>query len=430
MPLLRSDTDKSICAARIPDHLRELSKKGSPTRMATLFPQTDDIKNSVQESLRHHHYNVEDHYHEEGFWQTIARHDYFKDIILVVIIFNMIWIALETDLDEKSASATVLIEIVNSCFCLTFSVELLIRFLAFKRKRDAFRDHWFVFDGSLVALMVWETWIVCIVYLATGFTAGGNGAAATLRPMRLIRLVRVARAARLLHSVPELWVLGQGMARALRSVLAVLCLLMLVIYVFAVMFTMTLSGSRVGAGVFDTVPQALNFLLLEVLCGPSADFVLSLLAEGCVYYLMYLAFLLIALLTLMNMLIGILCEVVAHEAQLSKEKAFLMEVEKQVTRLAKDLDDDGSGGISADEFERIIRDPSMITSLHEFGVDIVDVAHFARFVYEQTDEISLPDFGQMVGQFRGSKACTVKDIMDVRQYITMELLELESRLPA
>ena len=38
----------------------------------------------------------------------------------------------------------------------------------------------------------------------------------------------------------------------------------------------------------------------------------------------------------------------------------------------------------------------MTASFHALGVDIVAVANFAKFIYEQTDEISYQDFGQMV----------------------------------
>lgn len=250
-----------------------------------------------------------------------------------------------------------------------------------------------------------------------------------LRSLRMFRLVRVARATRLLHSMPELGVLAQGMIQGVRSVLAVLCLLMLVIYVFAVTFTMTLSGTDGVSGVFDTVPQSMNFLLLQVLCGPDQAFISSLLAVHWAFYLLYLLFLLLAVLTLMNMLIGILCTVVANAAEMSKETTFLKEVETHTSRLAKALDSDGSGTISKDEFEILIKDPVMTTSFSDLGVDIVAVANFARFIYEQTDAISYANFALLVAKFRGTKSATVKDMMDVIHYLTVELLESAAFLP-
>jgi hypothetical protein len=320
-------------------------------------------------------------------------------------------------------------QIVDNVLCFIFFLEVIVRFLAFKRKCDALTDGWFVFDGSLVALMVWETWIMAILYVAYGINFGGGAAkhAQALRYLRLVRLVRVARATRLLTSCPELLIITRGLFAGIRSVFAVCVLLLLIIYIYAVVFTMTLSHSEVGAGSFETVPQAMNTLLLQVLCGPDGDFIKSLLDEAWVYYFVYLTFIFIALQTLMNMLIGILCDVVSSVAADSNDEAFAKEVESQLGRLAIKLDQDGSGTISKEEFDVLIHDPQMTSSFFDLGVDIVAVADFAKFIFEQCDEISYADFGKLVGHFRGTKVSTIKDVMDVRRYVTMELLSLEER---
>ena len=42
---------------------------------------------------------------------------------------------------------------VENLFCVYFTVELAIRFAAFRYKRNCMKDSWFVFDSVLVALM-------------------------------------------------------------------------------------------------------------------------------------------------------------------------------------------------------------------------------------------------------------------------------------
>merc|ERR1719487_1803307 len=126
----------------------------------------------------------------------------------------------------------------------------------------------------------------------------------------------------------------------MRSVLAVLSLLTLVIYVFAVIFTMTLSSSRVGTGKFETVPEAMNTLMLQVLCGADSELMQAMLATHLVYYVLFLAFLFGSNLTLMNMLIGILCDVVSDVSTSAKEESFIKEVDKQVTAMAAKIDCD------------------------------------------------------------------------------------------
>merc|ERR1719506_837178 len=121
----------------------------------------------------------------------------------------------------------------------------------------------------------------------------------------------------------------------------------------------------------------------------------------------------------MNMLVGILCDVVSHISADSKEEEFSKEVDKQIHRLANILDTDGDGLISKEEFDTMMDDAETAHSLNSLGVDIVGLAHFARFIFEQCSDISYPDFAMLVGHFRGSKTVSLKDIMDMRRYITV-----------
>ncbi|CAE7538440.1 CACNA1H, partial [Symbiodinium necroappetens] len=143
-----------------------------------------------------------------------------------------------------------------------------------------------------------------------------------LRVLRILRIARVARAARIINSLPELRVLVKGMVIAMRSTCTILALLLIVVYIFAILFVQLLAESQVGQGWFENVPQAMNFLLLQTLAGADVIVINKLLAAGWTYYLLYLSFVFMGSLTLMNMLIGVLCEVVGVVAQIEEERAF------------------------------------------------------------------------------------------------------------
>jgi len=59
-------------------------------------------------------------------------------------------------------------------FCIFFCFEWIVRFGAFRRKRDGLKDAWFVFDSVLVTSMVLETWVFTFIV----FIMGGGGSAA------------------------------------------------------------------------------------------------------------------------------------------------------------------------------------------------------------------------------------------------------------
>merc|ERR1719277_1565411 len=159
--------------------------------------------------------------------------------------------------------------------------------------------------------MIWETWITPLLFAVMGGATHGGSATNIFRVFRLFRLTRVARLARLLNGMPELMVLIKGMVIAIRSVFSTLLLLVLIIYVFAILFTQLLSGTEAGAGCFDNVPTSMNCLLLSGIFSDQADFVQKLLDADIMYYLLIMVYLILGSLVVMNMLIGVICEVVS-----------------------------------------------------------------------------------------------------------------------
>merc|ERR1719197_1008841 len=89
---------------------------------------------------------------------------------------------------------------LRTCSAFFFTVEVLIRFLAFKNKRDMVKDAWCVFDTALVVIMVFETWFLNLFIAITASSGKQDrdmGNASILRLARLLRLTRMARMARL-----------------------------------------------------------------------------------------------------------------------------------------------------------------------------------------------------------------------------------------
>jgi hypothetical protein len=278
--------------------------------------------------------------------------------------------------------------------------------------------------------MVWDVWIKVWLYLMVGSASFQGGRAATiLRIFRLARLTRIARTGKLLQSAPELMILAKAMFLALRSVMAVLVMLTLVIYVFAILFTQLLSGEAVAKGKFETVPMSMNYLLIQLLCGFDVDFMFGLLHGSLVYYCVFLVFILFASMTIMNMLIGILCEVVAGVSDAEKEEKFVKDIEGHLKVLAAKLDPDGDGSVSKDEFLNIVKDYDLIQALNETGVDVISFVEYASFVFQDEAELSCDAFMQMVVQFRGDRVATVKELVQTRRYITNLLESMQLHPP-
>jgi len=389
----------------------------------SVFPSRGVMKRRVQDALRQKpSKDVEELYSTEGCCQWIARHAYFQSAILIIITLNTVWMAIDTDYNKADVmcDAPAFLQFGNNFFCTCFLFEILVRFFAFRRTIDALTNTWFVFDAALVFLMVWESWVQVALYLALDMNQTSPfslRSASIFRLFRLFRLLRVARMSRLLRSVPELSILVKGMGVAMRSMLVTLSILILVIYIFAIMFTQLLSESEPLGGNFATVPSAMNFMLMQVLCGFDSDVLTKFWKVGWAYYTLWLLYVLLASLTIMNMLIGILCDVVTGTAESEKEIAVLRDIEQEV----KKFDINENGFVSASEFTQVLESPLVIQKLNSLGVDVGAFADFASFMLTDGAEIPIADFTDMAAHFRGSDTATVKDIVEMRRFMCMQV---------
>jgi len=195
-------------------------------------------------------YNVTDLYKRVGCWQAIARNQYFENLTLLVIVANALWIWVDTDLNTADTliQADLMFQIMENLFCLFFTLELIIRFMAFRIKKTAFTDRWFVFDVVLVGMMILETWVLTLILMASNSSNGMRGLrnASMVRTLRLLRMARMVRIARLLRAVPELLVMIRGIVAAMRSVMVTLVLLALILYVFGVSLRLILNDTDAG----------------------------------------------------------------------------------------------------------------------------------------------------------------------------------------
>mmetsp|Transcript_109754 Transcript_109754/g.199844 ORF Transcript_109754/g.199844 Transcript_109754/m.199844 type:complete len:728 (-) Transcript_109754:68-2251(-) len=411
-------------------HAVDPSTQGGPK---AVFADAAAMKEKLRAALHEEEYNVTNFYHDKGFWQKVARNSWFDNFTLLVIFANAIWIWIDTDYNDSEVllEADLGFFVGENAFCVYFAFEWIVRFMAFKKKRNGLKDAWFVFDSSLVFMMVMETWVLTLIIAMTSSSnTGFGGNASILRLLRLLRLTRMARMARLLRALPELMILVKGIAVATRSVLFTLLLLMLIIYVFAIAFTSLTKGTELGDKYFKRVPMAMDTLLLGGTLPDHQDIVDEVGAEHVLLKILFLIFMLLASLTVMNMLMGVLVEVVSVVSAVEKEQMVVNFVKHQLQSLlhTSGLDADGDNQISKAEFENLLEKQEAARALQDVGVDVVGLVDFTDFIFKDDIELSFPDFMEMVLQLRGSNTATVKDIVDFRKFVHAEFDRLENKI--
>jgi len=431
-----------------PKHIREdkIRRAGKKHRTTTneekkrmeVFVDTAAMKEKVRKNLTRPKYSVVDFYKDHGFAPQLATSPIFEHVTLGIIAVNAVWIAVDTDFNSSSIllQAHPVFIVVDNLFCGFFSFEWLVRFASFRRKRDGLKDAWFTFDSVLVAMMVLETWVMTLITLiTTGAGGAGMGNTGILRMARLLRLSRMARMARLLRAMPELMILIKGMLAATRSVFFTLCLLVIIMYIFAIAMTQLTEDTSVGNRHFSTVGGSMYSLLLYgTLLDDIGVMSRDLGSEAAYLSVIFFGFVLLAALTVMNMLIGVLCEVVSAVAATEREEMLVGYVNGRLRSVVAILDMDGDNQISKREFVQILENSDAVRCLQEVGVDVVGLIDFADYIFEDEDavdvdkQLTFSQFMDVVLQLRGTNNATVKDVVDLRKFLRRTLMKTNAEI--
>lgn len=414
-----------------------IDDKQMPEKHARVFMDAKAMKEQLRQNMHKPRYDVTNYYWDTGYAQQIARDSRFENITLAVIALNALWIAIDTDAnnaDDLTQAHAVFI-VAENLFCIFFTFEIIVRFLAFRDKLNCFKDSWFVFDLFMVALMVFETWIMFFIMLAIGgSSSSGVGNASMLRLLRLLRLSRMARMARLLRSMPELLMLIKGMIAAIRSVFFTLVLLFLLLYVFAILFRQMSADTDLEEDYFPGMGSAIHTLVLDGILFDSPGDLMSVMIEDSQYHLIlaFYLFVLLATLTVMNMLIGVLCEVVSAVADAEREEMTILYVRERLQEIVDRCcppEADHELAITKEQFLVILQDVQAARLLTEVKVDVVGLVDLIDTIFATETgidrELSFGDLVEVCMDQRTTNTATVKDVTDLRKYVRGRLDRME-----
>lgn len=280
-----------------------------------------------------------------------------------------------------------------------------------------------MFDLLLVTLMVSETWLITGVLLVMGEEDSSSmGGLSILRIFRLVKILRMARLARLMSSFPELVVLLKGIKVALRTVTFFFLLWAIIIYIYAVVFKQITHGSAHGWKYFETVPQAMNTLLLNGLLPDFTAIVMELLLADPFLWPLIMSFILFASVTMMNMLVGVLVEVVGALSSMEKESTMVANVAYQLRSAFGNLDRDTSKEMNKIDFQKLVMEPAVSVIIHDAGVDPLGLLDMADVIFEGIKDsggLSFEGFLEIILNMRGSNTATVKDVKEQLRLIKM-----------
>eukprot|EP00439_Symbiodinium_sp_Y106_P081895 s47_g21.t1 len=404
--------------------------KAETTRKGTMN-DLEGLKARARKALMKPQYDVANYYKTEGLFQAIARSSIFDQLTVLVVSLNAIWIAIDTDNNDAVlvSDADQVFQVVENVFCTYFFGEIAIRFFAFERKKHAFMDKWFLFDFLLVLNMVIETWILPLVLsLLSGDGAANTIDVSMLRMLRLVKLTRLSRMARVLRSVPELAIIVKAIGLSARSVSVFFLLWLVLIYVFAVVFRQLTDGNDLGAAYFSSVPNAMDTLLMDGILADYAPILHVVGSEGGpLEWCIMLFFVLLAAVTIMYMLVGVLVEVVGALAHAEKESITVGYVASTLRDKMQSHGHDVESPLSKAELQDLLLDPEILEVLSSVQVDVVALMELVNIAYEDAERSGASmNFERIVGLVlngRGQNTACVKDTSELLRILKQIIIQ-------
>merc|ERR1719247_2821000 len=184
------------------------------------------------------------------------------------------------------------------------------------------------------------------------------------------------------------------MAAATRTVSSTLVLLVITLYVFAIVFKQLYGDYPVD---YPAVAQSYGSLGMSsfylFMGGTLCDDITSRLGElreetGFCGIGLFSVYVLISAFTVLNMLIGVLCEVVTATADEEGRKAKVAKVQEMIGPVFDEIDQDGTMTVSRKEFEQLANIEIVREAFAEVGIEVDHVAALADTLFEpqETEE--------------------------------------------
>lgn len=226
--------------------------------------------------------------------ERLVYHPLFERVILAVIILNAITLGLETS-ESVMAQAGTLLEVLDHIMIAIFVAELAMRMIALGRR--FWTDPWCLFDFAVVAI--------------TLVPATGN--------LSILRALRILRAMRLISAVPSVKRVVSSLLTAIPSMSAVIFLLLLINYIFAVMTT-TMFGDKFPE-MFGSIGASF-YTLFQVMTleGWSGDVVRPVMKAFPWAWAVFVPYIVVVTFAVLNLFIGIIVDAMNTNAQAEAER--------------------------------------------------------------------------------------------------------------
>ncbi|CAK0823733.1 unnamed protein product [Prorocentrum cordatum] len=355
---------------------------------------------------------------DAGWFFRVANSTIFHSCVNFTVMLNSLWITVS--LDTHNADLHWMYVLVPYLFMCVFLVEIGIRFGSYKKVQNCFHDPWFCFDSILVFAMVLELCMLPAVQAILQAEHSQRRLVLTAGVMRVLRVVRIARTVRLLRASRDLMTIVYGLARAFWSMSITLVVLILLMYVFAITFRTFVKGEglQVEEAFFASVGDSMWTLLVRGVFMDDLSSLLDLLREEMptLAYMLVL-FILLSSFTLLNMLIGIVCDMISEVKRGSLERRERKELKQALGSILECYDRNDTGDISQADFECLLANPEFADIMQRIGTEVDSVRKLTERTFKDDGVIRFSEVVDVVFRLRTAVTANIMDIIELREHV-------------
>lgn len=238
------------------------------------------VENMNQQSQRLHHH-----------FMAIRSNKVFEIAIILIIIFSALITGVKTHSIPENMRTVV--SYLDLLITLIFIAEISVRFLAEERKLEFFKSGWNIFDTLIVTISIipMEDSEVAVVG----------------------RLIRIFRVLRMVSIIPELKMLLNSLLRALPQLGYVVALMFIIFYIYAAIGTTFFAP--INAVLWGDISISMLTLFRVMTFEDWTDVMYETMGLYPLSWIYYLSFIFFTAFAFLNMVIGIVVNVINEEHQ-------------------------------------------------------------------------------------------------------------------
>ncbi|WP_413694209.1 ion transporter [Psychromonas sp. KJ10-2] len=231
---------------------------------------------------------------ERRFYE-IRNNKVFELFVIAIIIFSALMIGANSY--QVSATTLQVLSVLDVAITVIFLAEIIIRFIGEPNKKRFFFNAWNVFDTFIV--------LVSLIPIEDSELAV------------LGRLVRIFRVLRMVSIIPELRILINSLIKALPQLGYVMLLMFIIFYIYAAIGTTFFA--TINPTLWGDIAVSLLTLFRVMTFEDWTDVMYETMAVYPLSWSFYLTFIFFTAFAFLNMVIGIVVNVLEQERQLEAD---------------------------------------------------------------------------------------------------------------